>query len=850
MSKAGIKIKSIQAGSIYEKNLGVRDNLDMKDAVQSHSLFLDFLLNNGLKVWKGESTRDIIAVDFSYGSRSYEEDLKHLQKIGNEDLIAKCEVNRDKYDKKSKQELRTMFYIDGINVTYDTHSKNGEIIKSETVHYQMLYRTPGRAKLGTCIFICDRLFKKSREFLYMGIKLPKQNAPIVEIGAYSSLITSSIENRIQIKPEEILILKDVDSQFMTNVVSVELNERDECIAVPREGYSLKNTLFDGQALIDSSIFPTYGNGYILLRHHMTKMAAFCSDIQQFFMDHYGDQYNTAKIKDMFGIEHFARDIKLITTDNAVKWIKFGVSFDYWADWIRKNDCMFGIVKTAHQSKLGEVQRMSYQMVNTLDLDTMADVMQTTVDYIRRLKTDDKIFLDYLRKNSTFSNDFEVLLALVNQNPDFIVSEYFRERRRKIINTYIINMKTGKLIQNADNLVIVGSPYAMLMYAVGLNPEDDPTFKQEDGTIQCWTARFDDGEYLAGFRNPFNSRNNMDYLHNHYDERFDKYFNLGRQVIAVNLVHTDFQDRNNGSDQDSDSVYVTNHPDVVAHAQYCYVNYHTIVNNIAKEKNTYTSSLEDFARVDHNLSKSQLAIGESSNLAQIALSYSYTWPDQKYQDAVCILSVLAQAAIDNAKRTTACDIPAELRRFKRDLDLKHNGYPAFWRLIRPEFNRPEMINKQIVCPMNYLNSFRDEVIRDQRETLPMDYFFWNYTMVEPKRKSRKVEDLIQKYAYRLYQYNVDDDQEADDYFMLRDDFEEMVEDIRRTYISRNYLGLMSWLVNRAFRISDAIQRNDSRINSVLKKNRALLMKVLYDVNPTQFLQIFAKNSPKKRTPDVN
>ena len=843
MSKAGIKIKNIQAGSIYERNLGVRDNLDMKDAVQSHSLFLDFLLNNGLRVWKGESTRDIIAVDFSYGSRSYEEDMKHLQKIGNEDLIAKCEANRDKYDKKSKQELRTMFYTDGVSVTYDTHNKSGEIIKSETIHYQMLYRTPGKAKVGKVMFICDRLFKKSRDFLYMGIKLPKKNAPIVEIGAYSSLITSSVENRIKIDPDEILIMKDVDSLFTTNIVSVELNERNECVAVPQDNYTLKNTLFDGQALIDSSIFPTWGNGYVLLRHHMTKMAAFCTHIQQYFKDYYGDQYNTATITDMFGTDRCVKDIKLITTENAIKWLKFGVSFDYWAEWVRKNGCMFGVVKTAHQSKLGDVQRMSYQMVNTLDLDSMDEVMQTSVDYIHQLKTDDEVFLQYLRQNVTFSNDYEVLLALVKQDPDFILSEYFRERRRKIINTYIINMKTGKLIQNGDNLVIVGNPYAMLMCAVGLNPEDDPTFEQEDGTIQCWTARFNDGEYLAGFRSPFNSRNNMDYLHNHYHQYIDQYFNLGRQVIAVNLIHTDFQDRNNGSDQDSDSVYVTNHQAVVSHAQYCYLNYPTIVNNISQDKNTYTSSLEDFARVDHNLSKSQLAIGESSNLAQIALSYSYTFDDPKYKDAVCILSVVAQMAIDNAKRTFACDIPAEIRRIKKDIDLKGNGYPAFWRLIRPDFNRHEMINKQIKCPMNYLNSFRDEVIRDTRETLPMDIFFMNYEMKEPKRKSRKVEDLIQKYAFKLYQYNADEDQELEKYLLLRDDFDDMVQDIRRIHISNNYLGLMSWLVNRAFLISDAVKKNDSRINSILSKNRAILFKVLYDISPIQFLQIFSKNTSK-------
>lgn len=303
-----------------------------------------------------------------------------------------------------------------------------------------------------------------------------------------------------------------------------------------------------------------------------------------------------------------------------------------------------------------------------------------------------------------------------------------------------------------------------------------------------------------------------------------------------------------ADQDSDSLYVTNQYNIVSHAKYCYENYPTIVNNISQEKNTYTSSLEDFARVDHNLSKSQLAIGESSNLAQIALSYSYTFDDPKYKDAVCILSVLAQAAIDNAKRTFACDIPSEIRRLKKEIDLKGNGYPVFWRLIRPEFNRPDMINREIRCPMNYLNSFKDDVIRDTRETLPMDTFFMNYEMKEPKRRSKKVEEFIQKYAFKLYQYNADEEQESDQYLLLRDDFETMIQDIRRIHISNNYLGLMSWLVNRAFMVSDAIQKNNARMNSMLQKNRSVLIKALYDISPTQFLQVFAKNSHKKCTPD--
>ena len=56
-----------------------------------------------------------------------------------------------------------------------------------------------------------------------------------------------------------------------------------------------------------------------------------------------------------------------------------------------------------------------------------------------------------------------------------------------------------------------------------------------------------------------------------------------------MIGTDFQDRNNGSDQDSDSGYTTDQADIVEHARLCYINYPTIVNNIPKDKNIYSKS---------------------------------------------------------------------------------------------------------------------------------------------------------------------------------------------------------------------------------------------------------------------
>lgn len=326
----------------------MRDHYEYKEAMFTNSLFCDFLKENGMKVWKDESTRDIICLEFNFGSRSYNKELAHLRKIagtarkehrvanirGDKYLMDKAQNkrnkitsllgvahdNREKYHPLTNEELRNLYYNNGVDVEYITRDRNGNVKKTETIHYKMLFRSTGKAKKGTCMFIRDKLYKKARKFLYMGIEPSEENPMIVELSAYAPLVASGIVGRIKINPKNILILKDVDRFFTTNVISVETDENKHCVAKRIDNYELKNTLFDGQALIDSSIFPAWGNGYILLRHHFCKMAAFNTNIQKFFKDYFGDEYQTATVKDMFGNEHYVKDIELITTDNAIKWL--------------------------------------------------------------------------------------------------------------------------------------------------------------------------------------------------------------------------------------------------------------------------------------------------------------------------------------------------------------------------------------------------------------------------------------------------------------------------------------------------------------------------------------------------
>jgi hypothetical protein len=674
----------------------------------------------------------------------------------------------------------------------------------------------------------------------MGIKLPEKNAPIVEASAYVPLISSGIVGRVKINPKNILILKDVDRYFTTNVISIETDKDRHCIARHVDNYKLKNTMFDGQALIDSSIFPAWGSGYVLLRHHFFKAAAFHADIQGFFKDYFGDGYETATVTDMFGNEHAALDVMMITTDNACKWLKFdGITYDYWSDRVLENGCNFGIVKTAHPSKLGHYQKMSYQMVNSLSEEIMAAVCEESVNYVYKLKSDNEEFLRFLKKNSNFSNDFDFLLDMCQVNPEFVHSSYFRERKKKIIANYVLGIKNGELIQNGDNLTIVGSPYAMLLYAASGNPDDvdkDPTFEVEPGTTQCYTERFDDGEYLAFFRSPFNSKNNLIYFHNRHSDEMKKYFIFGKNVIAANMNGTDVQPRGNGLDQDSDFGYTTNQPNIVSHAKWCYENYPTIENNIPKDKNIYTNSLDDFAKVDNLLSASQTDIGESSNLAQIAQSYSYTFSDPRFDDYCAILSVVAQASIDSSKRTFDIDIPKEIKLIKQQMNVKENGYPMFWSVIRPGFNKNNL-NKSIHCPMNYLYKLAFKEIRSNIPTLPMSHFFKKYELDGSRKASKKVEELISKYSFDLYNYNTNN---TDDYVLLRSDFDQLIKDITQINISRNYLGLMSWLVDRCFAITPAIKQNRKQIKTNINKNKSLLLSVLYHINKKSLFTVLSKN----------
>ena len=257
----------------------------------------------------------------------------------------------------------------------------------------------------------------------------------------------------------------------------------------------------------------------------------------------------------------------------------------------------------------------------------------------------------------------------------------------------------------------------------------------------------------------------------------------------------------------------------------------------KDSNIYDNTMDDFATLDNKLAASQSDIGESSNLAQLAQTYDCTFNEQIYKDYICILSVLAQIAIDSAKRLFDVNVASEIRRIKKDMNVDKNKYPAFWKIIRRDF-KENNINYDLVCPMNYLYNLKLDQFRSNQSTIPIEYFFKKFELEKNRKTCKKVEEIIEMYINKFSSMHMSDNDDL--YFLLKMDFDNMINSTRQIYISKDYLGLFSWLIDRAFHLVTNVDNKHIKTRARTEKNKAILLKTLYTINRANLLKIFEKN----------
>jgi hypothetical protein len=244
--------------------------------------------------------------------------------------------------------------------------------------YVLYKRGAGKAKNGDVLFIKSNMVEplRNRSRLYLDFSNDK-HIDFTSIMAYESLIMSGIEETINLNPKtEILLISDIDGIKFNTIANITEEVDGELISTNKE-IELQNSLSDGHGLMDESVFKEYGKSdksFMLLRNDFFKCCAFNTKIQDYFNDNH-----VTEVTDMFGNKYDASKIKLITTPNSLKFLKFAYKFESkeqcYQYYIDKIENVFGVVKFDKRGNYGWYNRTTYQLLNSLPHLTKEEISE-------------------------------------------------------------------------------------------------------------------------------------------------------------------------------------------------------------------------------------------------------------------------------------------------------------------------------------------------------------------------------------------------------------------------------------------------------------------------------------------
>jgi len=618
---------------------------------------------------KKQYTRKIINITFDKNYSIWDENILWQDKEG--------EIQQGKRKNiANKKKIRKYLY------------SNGFIMDNK--RFIFYKRGAGKAKNGFALFIEEDMKEKLLDRSRLGLKfIEDEELDLTSLLAYESLISSGLESIIELDPKtEVLLIEDINGIEFESLASVTREEK-KIVTTNNELLKLKNCLTDGQGLLDESVFESHGKddkGFMLLRSDMFKCCAFNTKLKKWF------EFNKVKtLKDMFGNEYEADKIKLITTPNSLKFLKFAYKFtesqsledfkklskvekydinkycyNYWKDNI---DNVFGVVKYDKIGNFGNYNRTTYQLLNSIPNLSHNDLLEITKlerEYVMLLKNDSAVFRNYLCADAEVNLKFEKSLeegdmsqyenielmnALLLVNSDIQYTKKFKKMKSDLIANYIKHLKEGKIrTENTKYVTLVSNPYEMLLSVIG---EYKSISIMGDREVYC--KYYNDGQEFCATRNPHINAGNVMHTTNKFHKEYDNWFNFTNNICAINFFDNDAPDRLQGCDTDSDTLLLIPDSILSNKAKYCEENFPTPINRIKGSSKPRRNNMIELYKLDVLLSDNY--IGRIVNLSQIDNSYlndaiskgeSKEIIDELYQ-ASSRLSSMSQIEIDKSKK---------------------------------------------------------------------------------------------------------------------------------------------------------------------------------------------------------
>jgi hypothetical protein len=633
---------------------------------------------------------------------------------------------------------------------------NGFIM--DGIKYVFYKRGAGKAKNGYALYIQedmrDKLINRSR----LELKFEKNEAlDLTSLLAYESLISSGLDFTIELDPKtEILLIDDIYGKEFESLASVTREENGE-IVTNNQIVTHKNCLTDGQGLLDESVFKQYNKehkGMMLLRSDMFKCCAFNTKLKEWF------KYNNIEtVKDMYGNIYDSNKIKLITTPNSFKFLKFaykignGTKEECYEYWKNNIDNIFGVVKCDKEGNYGNYNRLTYQLLNSIPNLTYDELMEITKlerEYVMLLKNDNAVFRNYLGCDAKASLKLEkcieegdgdislientdLMKALLLVNSDIQYTKKFKKMKSDLISNYITHLREGKIrTKDAKYVTIVSNPYEMLLASIG---EYSNISIMRGREVYC--NHYKNNQEFCVSRNPHINGGNVMYAKNVYHEEYT-WFNFTDNIMVVNFYDNDMPDRLQGEDTDSDTNLIIPNDILVTKAKYCEENFPTPINKVKGNSKPRKNNMIELQKLDVILSNNY--IGRIVNMSQIINSYlndaiskgeSKEIIDELYQTS-SKLSSMSQIEIDKSKKVfDNISMSKELSKVRKIKSLKY---------VQDYDNHSQLVDKMIVPRFFSMISDENEYRVFERFNTPLDIL--QDVLVFPKAKYDKNEKKIE------------------------------------------------------------------------------------------------------------
>ena len=632
--------------------------------------------------------------------------------------------------KRSDKVIPTAFTCQDIREYLYTHG-----FDIDGIHYVRYKRSAGASRDGRCLFIAEPLYADMMAWSSCNLSADVV-ADQASWQAYIALTLSSIENVIKLPKKSILIIRDRVSRFKADAVCVKETDAHD-LRAEEEETEIENVIWDGEALLDASVF--FENGYndhgmMLLRNRFFKTCAFNTNLQDWFFDNdieYVSQlagYTTARD---------IKDVKLVITESSVKYLKFmpkDMPFEEkckrFLDALHegKKNSEFGVVKADHDAPLmdGRMAYTNYQLLNTLGLtrEGIGKLLEPSFRYLQDMLDKSPVLRYQINMTTDHATIAEqelpdiakyrrdTVLDMTCRTPLFEQTEFYKSFRSDTTKYFKRRLKKGRVAVCGNYQVLFGNAYEFLLALTDESYEPTESFSLDDG--QVCTTGFAHGEMVLCARSPHITMGNLYLARNTHSYDLLRYFNLTPNIICVNAIESNIQQRLNGCDYDSDSMLVTNDEWIIAGVTGCYdILKVPVCKAEPVGKTNYKNTPRSLAKLDQTIAKNK--IGEIVNLSQFlnCLLWDALFTEQSeykpldiYHD-ICVLAVLSGMEIDKAKRLYSAGstkVLSRLRHYRQNFKKKNGGnLPAFYKFIVGDESADVGENKATLeAPMSFVH----------------------------------------------------------------------------------------------------------------------------------------------------